>query len=783
MNRLVLVLAAIVLPLVACSSPKSSGRHYTIAKVNRENRLVAARRILEEGRADNLDKVVDAYFGLTIDGGYVRYLQAIVHPEIAIFSKVTVRRPEEAGADAGYVFQNVYLASEKDGSHIELNKDSTFPRADIEILPPFQYKGEIVTVELRVIEIDSDDNERTKQLINLAASAAAAGAPESAAAISVFQTVLTFLVENNRDDIEFMYDFQLASSSSKLKVDRSLKYDEDQLLQPRVGTYVVVKSEHPDRVRLPDSILGFGSESLQWLGSKVLQLGTLNLLNWELWETVFCAEPPVGDRYNRLFGRPFAIETAAWTLPETTSDGLVMPNQSYFGAQGDSDTFYPFVLDNKTLKTQLHPPSTEKEAEFEQPEHYREQSYVVFSITEHESGISYEQLAALARVDTSVDALSLRTTQATPEEWKAGIDKIRDSSMELFLEKRKQKAARQIARAETDEEKQAAVADYEAYVKQLRDYGFLGSDTGRQKIDDLKRAASGTALALDETAFNVPAAAGKTIRVRVPTGVDLAATADIRRVLPGPVSDTNLPSYANLPVADGVVTLPAPFSAAPAGVPHADALGKFELHVVADEQTRVFAFVADAAATIDAATLDADELRVSGKFWQFAKALEVKLTGKVEGTTLVEDDAIDTLVFPFDERPEAVDGVFRVTKKHGQLAERGIARIRVVMPDGMHSAMRDYEKEWLEYPELPNDATAATAEPFYYRRNRKTELPAGGTFAVTPDLPSGFALDGTTGVVTRSVGASPNSTTTHTIRYQRAGTSIEAKVELRPPTP
>lgn len=58
------------------------------------------------------------------------------------------------------------MASESQNAQLVMNKDSNLPKLDIEILPGIEYNGENLTLELRVIELDQDDNDRMKSIIN-----------------------------------------------------------------------------------------------------------------------------------------------------------------------------------------------------------------------------------------------------------------------------------------------------------------------------------------------------------------------------------------------------------------------------------------------------------------------------------------------------------------------------------------------------------------------------------------------------------------------------------------
>ena len=65
----------------------------------------------------------------------------------------------------------------------------------------------------------------------------------------------------------------------------------DMLLSPRIARYVIIKTEHEDRLNLPSTYWGFVGEGLRYTVSEVLRFGTLNLLNWPCWKKYAPEDP------------------------------------------------------------------------------------------------------------------------------------------------------------------------------------------------------------------------------------------------------------------------------------------------------------------------------------------------------------------------------------------------------------------------------------------------------------------------------------------------------------
>ncbi|MCA8955647.1 MAG: hypothetical protein KDC87_06220 [Planctomycetes bacterium] len=367
-------LAALCLLAGGCNV-LSSGRKYTLAKIDRQGNLVEPHRRLPPAD-DGLERV-PRRLSVVLNGGFIRYLDAVDRPEVAIFARVKVRKPNEA--EETLVFEKVYLMSENASEQLVLAKDTFLPREDIPLLPGIEYDGkDEIYVSLRVVELDSADNDRIRSLVNAAASATATIDPHTALGASVFQTVLTFLTRNNPDDIEFQFDFALIPGSDRptVVVDQSERY---LVLPPCIARYAVLKTEHRDRLIYPDNYFDAAQHGVRYLLASLLKIGTLGVCNWTVWN--WLGGDPEDDFYLKIMGRPFATDRSAWRLPEFTHDGLkVAQDAGVVRAPGSH-----LVYCSKT---------TNGQGTVEQRRTFVDQGYLTLSVIETREGIDVASLRA-----------------------------------------------------------------------------------------------------------------------------------------------------------------------------------------------------------------------------------------------------------------------------------------------------------------------------------------------------------------------------------------------------
>lgn len=442
MFRLVVLATSLGLLMSSCAA-HTAGRKYTVAKVNSDRRsLVEAKSVLP-ARDDGYDRRIDhdEYIGLTLNGGFLRFLNDAERPEVAIFARVRITPPD--APDETHVVEGVYLHSEQDDD-VQMEGNSFFPRLDIPLMPGLKYEGQDIQVQLRVIEIDGDDRERVKTLINSAASAAAIFAPESASTISVFQTVLSFLNEQNRDDIEFQFDFGLSESKQTMvhqwQPDRDaapLEDHYDLVFQPRVATYVVIKTEQPERLDISGNYFDVAHSGLRYTAAQLLKVGTLGLFNWSIWSNLLNADRE-DDFYLAVMGRPFGIPRSSWVLPKWHT-GQLSVQQHGQGMFGKLFELHALSLENNELVATpgLFEPCDPISARSGPKPLFADQSYMIISVTKPERGVDLTKLRTL---EAWKRTLEFETKQLSTEEFAAQVGEISDALIAVAKKRAGKKA-------------------------------------------------------------------------------------------------------------------------------------------------------------------------------------------------------------------------------------------------------------------------------------------------------------------------------------------------------
>lgn len=106
-NYFLICLCLVVVGALAACSTLSAGRKYTLVKMDRKAGLVEARSILDPDVGDDLDKRIGGpattpsdlasttnnLLRITLNGGYIRYLQSFNRPEVVIFARTRVQNP------------------------------------------------------------------------------------------------------------------------------------------------------------------------------------------------------------------------------------------------------------------------------------------------------------------------------------------------------------------------------------------------------------------------------------------------------------------------------------------------------------------------------------------------------------------------------------------------------------------------------------------------------------------------------------------------------------------
>lgn len=450
---LVSTLLISILTLGGCNT-LSSGRHYVLAKADGSRRLVEPKTILlpetevERLQWKNTRGLLDEVnpsgnIGVILNGGFLRYLESVERPEVAIFCRARIRPVNEA--DETLLWEKVYLNSELENEHMVMNKDTRLSRLDIPILPPIVYEGQDIFISLRVVEMDREDNAAAVQLVQTAAAAGAQFRPEAATGITVAQAALTFLIQNNADDIEFQFDFALSESGTGMNLwENNTKFDA--VMQPRVGTYAVIKTEHPKRWNIPSDYPTLLAEGVRYAGATIVRIATLNIFaNSNTWSNDSGSYvDPDEDNYLKFFGNPLTIDWAAWT-PPIFSDKRLISN-----AWAD----YEFGLESNDL---VMLPTVENQ----EKEWFRDQGFLIFSVVPAKNGVDVRMLQEQASQNKVIEKLELKTGRLSTEDRTELLGAITNSISALATERRlRDEFLSMLANAETTTQALQVMEDF-----------------------------------------------------------------------------------------------------------------------------------------------------------------------------------------------------------------------------------------------------------------------------------------------------------------------------------
>lgn len=411
--RFALAALVFVLPLPACSS-SSTAKSYSLGKMARDGTLVPIDDVMNTSAdtADRFDRLVepDDCLEIRLADHFVRFLNAVGSPEVVIFTRCRIRSPDSTSADI--VYDRVLMNTQDQELTQAGLQGAGGSLRDVVVLPAVEYKGEDILLSIRVLELDQEDNQRVGKLLQGAAAASAQLKTATAPELSAFQAVVSFLVANNPDDIEFALDMGLTSNASM-----TFTRDGDVLpggttltshvITPRVGMIAAIKTEGVGRIVVPQKYEQYLPQGILWAVENVARLVTLDLFNALPGRIDY-------DAYSDFFGDPLRVPSNSLVEP-TFVDGTMIHRVDVDGADSPTNR-ETFVVRDRSLFT-----TTSKGADAV-PEPFRDKSYVMLSIQSPSTGVPVKELAAIS---DSIDDLKLRTTQLTAEELAKLIDQIR----------------------------------------------------------------------------------------------------------------------------------------------------------------------------------------------------------------------------------------------------------------------------------------------------------------------------------------------------------------------
>lgn len=424
-RRIVSSCAAIVVALVGagCSS-QSTAKSYHLAKLNRDGTLMpidalVERRSSTQTNDESAQSVEDDRFDSLIETNdcleirladhFIRFLNAVGSPEVVVFTRCRIRSPD--GSAPELVYDRILLNTQDQELTQSGIQGAGGSLRDVVVLPAIEYKNEDIMLSIRMIELDQDDNQRIGKLLQGASATSAQLKTAAAPELAAFQAVVSFLVANNPDDVEFALDLGLTANSST-----TFRGAEDALpgvprtathsITPRVGMIAAIKTEGVDRFVVPQKYEQYLPQALLWTFANVGRLVTLDLFNRLPGRIDY-------DAYSDFFGDPLRVPSNSLIEPAFARDRLMHRiNIDDLESDAGRETF---VIRDRSLCT------VTSVAENAVPEPFRDKSYVLLSVQSPSLGIPVKELA---RISDSLEDLKIRTTQLTPAEVAKVLDQI-----------------------------------------------------------------------------------------------------------------------------------------------------------------------------------------------------------------------------------------------------------------------------------------------------------------------------------------------------------------------
>ncbi len=400
-NYVTLLLIAL---LASCAN--TAGKNYTLAKVNDKGYLTDPFTQVGKDWDQHIEEV-NGNLEIRLADHFLAYLASLGQPELIIFSRATITDPNDRTKKI--VYEQILLNTEDQATYSAGNQGGGGTLKDVVLLPSIKYRNQDIRLELRVIELDSEDNERAKSVINQAAQTGGTFKLVAGPEITAIAGALNFLVANNKDDVEFSVDIGISPKTPRQTA--SSGDLTDVVLQPRVGTWVIVKTELPGRLYFAGDTFSIASDALVWTLANAIKLGTLNVANW--WNN----DKDQADNYMRLFGNPLGLSSVAVTEPRMKDDKFRHVEGRFFTSCGyqftDPTKEHAFPMMYHAGSVHVEYPCTSKDASgnvVSDPRliPFRDKSYVALSFS---SPVAAVDATALASLSDKIADLNIATTQ------------------------------------------------------------------------------------------------------------------------------------------------------------------------------------------------------------------------------------------------------------------------------------------------------------------------------------------------------------------------------------
>ncbi|MEM1187964.1 MAG: hypothetical protein AAGI72_05545 [Pseudomonadota bacterium] len=389
--------------LISCAN--TAGKNYTLAKVDRAGYLTDPFEHVGNGWDEHVDSI-NGNLEIRLADHFLAYLASLGQPELVIFSRATITDPSDRTKQI--VFEQILLNTEDQSTYSAGNQGGGGTLKDVVLLPAVKYRNQDIRIELRVVELDSADNERTQSVINQAAQTGGTFKLVAGPEITAIASALNFIVANNTDDIEFSVDIGISPKTPQVQAYNGALTDV--VLQPRTGTWVIVKTELPGRLYFAGDTVSVASDSIVWALANTLKLGTLNVANW--WNK----DKDQSDNYMKLFGNPLGLSSVAVTEPRVKDDKISHYEGHFYTACGSvsnplNDNVFPLVYKSGSLQVEYPCKGTNSSGEevtIPRLIPFRDKSYLALTMSSPALAVDAKALASLS---SKISDLNIATTQ------------------------------------------------------------------------------------------------------------------------------------------------------------------------------------------------------------------------------------------------------------------------------------------------------------------------------------------------------------------------------------
>lgn len=393
------------------TAPKDSGTNET-ATIPASHPAVEASVARAAPDADRLDALIESpeCLEIRLSDHFVRFLNALGAPELVIFTRCRIRAAD--GSQPEVVYDRVLMNTEDQELTQAGLQGAGGSLRDVVVLPSIEYSNEDILLSIRVLELDQGDNQRIGKLLQAASAASAQLKTASAPELSAFQAVVSFLVANNPDDVEFALDLGLSANASTTFTSNadglpSPHSTKTHTITPRIGMLAAIKTEGVDRLVIPQKYEQYLPQVLTWTIANVARLVTLDLFNALPGRIDY-------DAYSDFFGDPLRVPSN--TLVEPAFANGTLQHRMNIDDLDSPESRREFFVTDRSLCTRA--PTGENSV----PEPFRDKSYVLLSVQSPSKGVAVKELANLS---DSLEKLKLRTTQLTGAELQKLLEQIK----------------------------------------------------------------------------------------------------------------------------------------------------------------------------------------------------------------------------------------------------------------------------------------------------------------------------------------------------------------------